>query len=111
MVLLYTLESAPHRRPRGLDPRWSGMNCCAACGRRLGCGTFRRCTHHSFGSAARGDGEHVERHRLRPIRAPHIAAEDVRWREQLEALAASVVQWNWQLFEHRRVVRQRCSSH
>ncbi len=46
-----------------------------------------------FGSAARGDGDTSSDIDLLLIRAPDIAAEDVRWREQLDALAASVVQW------------------
>jgi predicted nucleotidyltransferase len=46
-----------------------------------------------FGSAARGDGGTSSDIDLLLIRAPGIAAEDARWRQQLDDLAASVLSW------------------
>jgi predicted nucleotidyltransferase len=46
-----------------------------------------------FGSAARSDGDTSSDIDLLLIRGPDVAAEDARWRQQLDDLAASVLSW------------------
>lgn len=46
-----------------------------------------------FGSAARGDGDTSSDIDLLLIRARDVAADDPRWRHQLDALSASVIHW------------------